>query len=104
MLVDMGYESSLLEPLINRAFEEHSDLAVRDLMPIILNWYQNKESGVSVSAKPKKKTVKKNEWHTLESRDLRFLFSQSANEEDFQKSLSKENIVLDAEHWVDLMR
>ena len=104
MLVDMGYESSLLEPLINRAFEEHSGLAVRDLMPLILNWYQNKESGVSVSVKPKKKTVKKSDWHTLESRDLRFLFSQSANEEDFQESLKKENIILDAEHWVGLMR
>lgn len=100
MLVDMGYTSSLLEPLISRAFEEHEGLELKDLMPLILTWYQNVEADKPIQNKTKATIVKKKDWHRLESRDLRFLCSQAANEEDMHQSLMQEGILFDAERWV----
>ncbi len=101
MLVDMGYVSELLEPLINRAFENHPGLVMKDLMPLILSWYQSAEIEKTASSKPKMKAMKKADWHTLDSNDLRFLFSQSANEEAFLESLSREGLLFDAENWIN---
>jgi len=101
MLVDMGYASDLLEPLINRAFEEHPDLVMKDLMPLILNWYKSSEAEKPKPSIPKNPVVKKKDWHTLEQNDIRFLYSQAANGEEFQASLYSENLLFDAEHWVD---
>ena len=104
MLVDMGYDSHLLEPLINKAFEDHPDLMMKDLMPLILTWYQSVDAAKPKSSATKIETVKKTAWHTLDSEDLRFLFSQAANKEEFQESLSREGLLFDAEHWVDSFR
>lgn len=101
MLVDMGYASELLEPLINRAFEDHPGLVMKDLMPLILSWYQSAEIEKPASSTPKLKAVKKADWHTLDSNDLRFLFSQSANEETFQDSLDRTGLFFDAQDWVN---
>ncbi|MBU2835039.1 AAA family ATPase [Acidithiobacillus thiooxidans] len=101
MLVDMGYVSELLEPLINRAFENHPGLVMKDLMPLILSWYQSAEIEKTASSKPKMKTMKRADWHTLDSNDLRFLFSQSANEEAFLESLSREGLLFDAQNWIN---
>ncbi|MHB8181986.1 MAG: AAA family ATPase [Acidithiobacillus ferrivorans] len=101
MLVDMGYASDLLEPLICRAFKEHPDLVMKDLMPLILNWYQSTDSEDSTSSTPKVPVVKKEKWHTLDSHDLRFLFSQASNEEDVYESLGQKGLFFDTESWVD---
>jgi hypothetical protein len=65
MLADMGYDSDLLEPLIQRAFEEHAELQLKDLMPIILDWYKSSEQLQPVTGKQKTKSVKVKDWHTL---------------------------------------
>ena len=101
MLVDMGYASELLEPLIERAFADHPGLVMKDLMPLILNWYQDEDAEKPKASTPKVQTVKRTAWHTLDSDDLRFIFSQAANERAFQESLSREALFFDAEHWVD---
>ncbi len=101
MLVDMGYDSELLEPLISRAFKDHPDLVMKDLMPIILTWYQGADAEKPSSLKPKVPTVKKSAWHTLDSEDLRFLFSQAANEVEFEKLMSNEGLLFDAQHWIN---
>lgn len=100
-LVDMGYESELLEPLINRVFEEHPSLVIKDLLPIIINWYQSADAAKPDPPAPKAPVVKKTDWPTLGSPDLRFLFSQVTDEEEFQASLKKENVIFDVDHWVD---
>ena len=101
MLVDMGYASELLEPLINKAFEDHPGLVMKDLMPLILSWYQSAEIEKPASSTPKLKAVKKADWHTLDSEDLRFLFSQSVNDETFQESLCRNDLFFDAQDWVN---
>ncbi|WP_421842155.1 AAA family ATPase [Marinobacter algicola] len=100
MLVDMGYESDLLEPLIQRAFEEHRDLKLKDLMPIILNWYQSSEQAPRAQKKGKSKSVKVKEWHTLDSDDLRFMHSQAANEDEVLDSAHQSGLVFNTDHWL----
>lgn len=100
ILVDMGYESDLLEPLIQRAFEEHPDLQLKDLMPIILNWYQSSEQAPSVREKKKFKTIKVKEWHTLDSDDLRFLYSQAANEDEMLDAADQSGLVFNSDQWL----
>ena len=101
MLVDMGYESDLLEPLVLRAFEEHPTLMIRDLMPIILSWYQSGSSEVaSVSSKERVKRIKQSGWHTLDSDDLRFLHSQAANQDELYGSLDNTGLMFDTARWL----
>ena len=96
----MGYESNLLEPLIQRAFEEHPDLQLKDLMPIILNWYQSSEQAPPVTEKKKLKTIKVKEWHTLDSDDLRFLHSQAANEDEMLDAADQSGLVFNSDEWL----
>lgn len=100
MLVDMGCSSKLLEPLINRAFKDHPDLMLKDLMPIILAWYKTADTEKPKASRTKAQTVKKAVWHTLDSDDLRFIFSQTDDEGMFQESLSREGLIFETESWV----
>jgi len=103
MLVDMGYESDLLQPLIERAFAQHPQLALKDLMPLILNWYKDQEVKASVRPKLKPQIKSKRDWHTLEPADLRFLFSQAANSDEFQQSLQRGGLTIDMAKWVGVL-
>ena len=100
MLVDMGYESDFLEPLIQRAFEEYTDLQIKDLMPIILNWYQSLEQSPPAKRKQKTKSIKAKEWHTLDSDDLRFMHSQAANEEQMLDAVQQSGLVFKTDQWL----
>lgn len=100
MLVEMGYESDLLEPLITRVFDENPDLSMKELMPKIIEWYQA-DAKKPEKKKPQTSTVKKKDWHTLDSDDLRFLSSQASNEDEMYETLEKEGLLFDADHWVE---
>lgn len=104
MLVDMGYASDLLEPLINKAFEDHPQMQMKDLMPLILTWYQNTDTAKPKPATKKTQSIKKADWHTLDSDDLRFLHSQASNDVDIQKSLQQAGLLFDSEQWVNSFR
>lgn len=101
MLTDMGYDSKLLEPLINRAFEDHPDMMLRDLMPLILNWYQTADTEKPKSTRSKTEIVRKATWHSLHSDDLRFLSSQAGNGGAFQDLLSRQGLIFETESWVN---
>ena len=104
MLVDTGYNSDLLEPLINKAFADHPQMLIRDLMPLILTWYQNAGTEKPKPTTPKAQSIKKTEWHTLDSDDLRFLHSQAANDVDIHKSLQQAGLLFDSEQWINSFR
>ncbi|MGO2263488.1 AAA family ATPase [Halomonas sp.] len=104
MLVDMGYESDLLEPLIERAFEQYSNLMVRDLMPMILNWYQSTGKPEPAVRKKNLPTAKPSIWNTLDSDDLRFMHSQAANEEQMLDGLEQSGVVFDTQNWLHLCK
>lgn len=101
LLVDLDYESDLLEPLIERAFEEHSNLQVRDLMPIILNWYQSSDQSVPKKKMHKARSAKVQDWHTLDAGDLRFQRSQAANEDQMLEAFEKSGLVFDTKSWLN---
>lgn len=101
MLVDMGHESDLLEPLIQRAFEEYTKLQVKDLMPIILQWYQSSEKSPPEQKQPKPRSIKLKDWHTLDSDDLRFMHSQAANEEQMLGAVQQSGLVFNTTQWLD---
>ena len=100
MLVDMGYESDLLAPLIERAFEQHPDLQIKDLMPIILSWYQFSEQSPQAKKQRKPKSIKAKDWHTLDSDDLRFMHSQAASEEQVLKAAQQSGLVFNTDRWL----
>jgi hypothetical protein len=74
---------------------------MKDLMPIILDWYKSAESDKPKSRPPKAKLIKQKDWHTLDSNDLRFLFSQTDDADELQKSISTECLLFDSKKWVD---
>ena len=87
--------------MILRAFEEHPNLIIRDLMPIILNWYQ--EGAIKpqqTTKKTKAKRIPKEDWHTLDSDDLRFMHSQAANEDELYKALQDIGVIFDTASWL----
>ena len=87
--------------MVLRAFEEHPNLVMTDLMPIILNWY--KEGTITreqTTKKPHEKRIRKEDWHTLDSDDLRFLHSQAANEDGFYTALKNAGVIFDTASWL----
>jgi hypothetical protein len=101
MLVEMGYDSNLLAPLVEKVFQENPTVGLKDLIPIIIEWYsaveQNnqKDSGKSVKMIPEK------DWHTLDSDDLRFAFSQADDSDELLDLLEKQGLIFNAEEWID---
>lgn len=99
LLVGMDCHSDLVEPLIERAFGLYPKLSVRELMPIILEWYGSKEPEPK---KPKNKPVviKLSDWHTLDSVDLRFKFSQCEKGESVYQQFKLSELIFDAVSWL----
>ncbi|MCP3894312.1 MAG: AAA family ATPase, partial [Bacteroides sp.] len=95
MLQGMGCDSKLLEPLIENAFKQYSNLALPELSRIILDWYSNPPE----TQKPKNEIVKPTNWHTLPSDDLRFKFSQ-AEKDRFYNELKLGKELFDVNSWL----
>lgn len=100
LLVGMDCESDLVVPLVKRAFKLHSKLSVRELIPIVLQWYES----AGLKPMPVKASVikiKKSDWHTLDSEDLRFKFSQADNDSPMYTQLKQTNVVFDVDAWIE---
>lgn len=83
MLQAMGCDSDLLPALVEKVFKQHAALELPELTRIVLEWYKTEHEPSSASkgnTKPKIKTLKPKEWHTLASEDLRFKYSQKKSE------------------------
>ncbi|CAE7866489.1 tnsC [Symbiodinium microadriaticum] len=93
MLVSMDLESDLLEPLIDRAFKDHPNLKMPELIPLIMDWYKNAEMGKPARPRRKVKTVKQKDWQTLDPDDLRFLFSQAAKPEELVGVMDRDELI-----------
>ncbi|PHR65611.1 MAG: transcriptional antiterminator [Idiomarina sp.] len=93
MLVAVGCDSELLPKLIEKVFEEHPALELKELMKIVLTW--SLELPEDKPKKPSIKSIKESEWHTLKSEDLRFKFSQKQG--SFYQELQLEEELFDME-------
>lgn len=109
MLVDLGQDSTLLVPTVKKAVTELPEATMVDLIPIILDWLKadkvdsddtNTVSRAKVS-KIKPKSIKQKDWHTLDSDDLRFQFSQKDESETFYEHLkTNTSLIFDVDDWL----
>lgn len=109
MLVDLGQDSTLLVPTVKKAVTELPEATMVDLIPIILDWLKadkvdnddtNTDSRAKVS-KIKLKSIKQKDWHTLDSDDLRFQFSQKDESETFYEHLkTNTSLIFDVDDWL----
>ena len=89
-----------------RAFKEHPDRKLTELLPIIMRWLNQDvpQDSNSSSSKPKLsqgKSTKPDQWQTLDTADLRFQFSQKESEHSFYEHLKAQtNVVFDLDHWI----
>lgn len=111
MLVDLGQDSPLLVPTVKKAVAELPDATIADLIPIILDWLKeaklNLDNNESKSASKTKvsnrkpKSIKHKDWHTLDSEDLRFQFSQRDESETFYEHLkTNTSLIFDIDDWL----
>ncbi|MCU7806012.1 MAG: AAA family ATPase [Candidatus Thiodiazotropha sp. (ex Lucinoma borealis)] len=99
LLVGMDCDPQLVVPLIHRAFKDHSDFSVRELVPHILDWYVDPKNKVRSSGKDSTlKPVRVKDWYKLDGDDLRFKTSQSA-ETDLYEQMKRSGSVFNMEDW-----
>lgn len=101
LLVAMDCESDLIVPLVARVFTEYPKLSVRELMPIVLEWYAEPNNSQRPS-KAKVVKIKPTDWHTLDSDDLRFKFSQLDKNASFYLDLKKSKMIFDVNAWLKI--
>jgi hypothetical protein len=96
LLLAMDCNSKILLPLIEQAFKDYPTLTVRELMPIVLGWYEKPTK--PIVNKKQQKNQQKN-WHTLDSDDIRFKFSQ-AEKGKLYKTLNYGDELFDLPNWI----
>lgn len=111
MLVDLGQDSPVLAPIVKKAVAELPEATMADLIPIILEWLKetkldldNNESKSASKTKVstrKSKSIKQKDWHTLDSDDLRFQFSQRDESKTFYEHLkTNTSLIFDIDDWL----
>lgn len=76
--IDKSYDEKIVVQLVERVFQEHSELSIAEMIPILANWYDS--NAESKKEKPSRKVVKKKDWHDLAVEDLRYQFSYCESE------------------------
>lgn len=101
LLSAMGCESPILPELIKRVLDQHPELAMPELVAIVLEWQKQKENPEQVSPISLRKTkkIQPKDWHTLDSDDLRFKFSQSP-ESGLHQALKQSAVIFDIDVWL----
>lgn len=96
LLLAMDCRSKILPPLIEQAFKDYPKLTVRELMPIVLEWYEKPDKPKVVG---KQNKIQQKIWHTLDSDDMRFKFSQ-AEKGKLYKALNYADELFDLPSWI----
>ena len=100
LLVAMDCQSELLVPLIKRAFKQQPNLTIRELMPVVLDWYEQPEQKTDETSEKTGKKVNRKDWHTLESTDLRFKYTQVDKGETLYHQLKQSDMVFNVDAWL----
>lgn len=100
LLVAMDCDSELIVPLVKKAFKQKPNLTVRELMPVVLDWYEKPEPKTEDTSTATVKKVNRKDWHTLESDDLRLKFTQTDQDETLYEQLKQSDMVFDVDSWL----
>jgi len=101
LLCDIGCSSPLLYEWTESVVKQHPDLSMPKLVAIVLDWNkegQNKEQ--KQSPLKKNKSLPEKQWHTLDSCDLRFKFSQKTSPTLYE-NLKQDSIIFDMDLWLE---
>ena len=97
--LEENYDQEILIALIKRIFKEQSDLSFSEMLPVLINWYAEQPSKATTK-KRSSKSIKRKDWHDLESDDLRYLFDYCQSEKtDFHESLEQHGLLFNLEDW-----
>ena len=96
LLVAMDCDEEIAERLVERVLDEFPDLSTPQMIATALELY---ESSDKPRKSPKVKTVPQKKWHTLESEDLRFMFSENGPDEMYEQ-LKRNSMIFDVEDWL----
>ena len=104
LLLGLDFKSELLVPTIKRAFQQHPHLSMQELMPVVMIWLNDIGKNIQTKPKPKNKSkgVKQDQWHTLDTEDLRFQFSQKDEKQNFYQHLKEHTqLIFNMERWFE---
>ncbi len=99
LLLGMECKSDLLVPLVDKVFAEHPKLSVREMIPLVLEWYENPKVTQDKASKAGRKRVKPDDWHRLGADDLRFKATQVSGGKLYEL-LKEQNHIFELEDWV----
>jgi len=99
LLLAMNCESKLLKPLVTQAIEKYPKYTIQEFISIILQWYKDINQPVRKEKNPSIKKIKQKEWHTQESDDIRFKYSQRGSD-DFYIRLKQDSLIFDVDSWL----
>ena len=92
----MDCEEEQIVPLVKKVVETHSDLTTPKMIELALKWYESPDKPHPLE---KAKSIPRKKWHTLDSKDLRFMFSQT-NPKDMYEHLKQNSMIFDMEDWL----
>lgn len=98
------YVSELLIPVIHRIFDQQPEASWVKLLPMIYDHLDKAKNDNKRNEKTKtlrQSAVKQKDWHTLESNDLRFVYSQCNSSADLVVNLQKQSLVFDIDKWLE---
>lgn len=107
LLIATGYPESKVVSVIKKAFADFPQLNMQELMPIVSNWLMEAKSDDNLTPPETTNThkkLKRDEWMTLPSDDLRFKFSQKQKKQEFYDVLQSSDLIFDTQTWVHSMQ
>jgi len=107
LLIATGYPEPKVVSVIKKAFADFPQLNMQELMPIVSNWLMEAKADnnlIPPETTNIHKKLKRDEWMTLPSDDLRFKFSQKQKKQDFYEVLQSSDLIFDTQTWVHSMQ
>ena len=100
------FDSTLLATVIRQLFDQNPELTWIGLLPMVNDQLTKSEQlQPKKEAKPNKgaraSSIKRAQWHTLDSDDLRFVYSQSDSDTEMYSAMSKSGLVLNIQSLLE---
>jgi len=92
------YDPELLIPLVKRVFKESPSLKAVTMLPLLAEWYSQQQREAN-EKEPRTVKVHRKAWSSLQSNDLRYLYSES-DDSQLHQALEQRGIMFDLEGWV----
>lgn len=98
------HDSKLLIPVIQSIFDQHPEASWVKLLPIIYEHLLKPSKNIEPESKKmttRSGAEKQKDWHTLNSEDLRFVYSQGNEVEELINNLEKQQLIFDIQDWLE---